>query len=278
MIGRVLAFAAMASSVTGAQAIAEPRQPTGKWSVKAIGNECLLTNSYGTPADPLFLSFRKAPISGGFEMIILQNSRKAGLRTGTARIAFNGVPPIDGDYSALYLSVNPKTGLQTKTLRRIWIGSADTPFEDPGTVSALTVDMGGEGRREFALPDFARASAMVNECAVKLGERWGFSAEEQRRIAKPAEAVQDLQSYFTSKDYPSGALRDEAMGSVRVKIGVSAAGSATGCEVVGGSGNEELDATTCRVVMERARFEPATDIDGKAVRSIIVATVFWVLV
>ena len=277
MIGRAILCAAAAMS-SAANAQAAPKQPTGRWAVKAIGNECLLTNSYGTASDPLFLSFGKSPMSSGFEMIILRKSKNADPRHGNAFISLNGAQPIQAIFSALLLGVNPSTGLKPKTLRRIWIGASDADLEARTKVSRIGVEVRGETSEEFALPDFAHASEELEACAVALGVRWGFSAEEQKRLAKRAHAVQPLQSYFSAGDYPTEALKAGAMGSVRVKVIVDPTGLPTDCDVVGSSRNKELDAATCDVIMKRARYEPAVDIDGKAVRAIDVTTVIWMLV
>jgi TonB family protein len=277
MIGRVILCAAAVMSST-ANAQAAPKQPTGRWAVKAIGNECLLTNSYGTASDPLFLSFSKAPMSSGFEMIILRKGKNADPAHGNALISLNGAQRIEAIYSAVLLAVNPSTGLKTRTLRRIWIGASDADLEAGANVSRIRVEARGETGGEFALPEFGRASEELEACAVGLGVRWGFSAEEQGRLAKRAHAVQPLQSYFSASDYPPEALRAGAMGSVRVKVIVNPAGLPSDCDVVGSSRNKDLDAATCDVIMKRARYEPAVDIDGRAVRAIDVTTVIWMLV
>jgi protein TonB len=56
-------------------------------------------------------------------------------------------------------------------------------------------------------------------------------------------------------------------GTVYVNFTVEADGHATACQVRRSSGNSEIDATTCRLIEERYRYEPARDRSGKKVRS-----------
>ena len=66
-------------------------------------------------------------------------------------------------------------------------------------------------------------------------------------------------------DYPRQAGDDGAQGTVIVHFAVGVDGRVSGCKVVDTSGNDELDAATCRIVERRFRYEPARDASGLAV-------------
>lgn len=66
-------------------------------------------------------------------------------------------------------------------------------------------------------------------------------------------------------DYPRGAGDAGAEGTVVVHFDVGVDGVVSRCRVVDSSGNAELDATTCRVIERRFRYEPARDASGRAV-------------
>lgn len=72
---------------------------------------------------------------------------------------------------------------------------------------------------------------------------------------------------FRNSDFP-----DWLRGVGRLKIGVRYAIAPSGhvdkCEVIEGSGYAEVDAMTCRIIMERYRFRPARDPDGYAVTEV----------
>jgi protein TonB len=65
--------------------------------------------------------------------------------------------------------------------------------------------------------------------------------------------------------YPSSALRNEEQGRVEYEVDVDASGTPTDCRIVVTSGHPSLDEETCRDLMRRVRFKPATDEQGKPV-------------
>jgi TonB family protein len=60
------------------------------------------------------------------------------------------------------------------------------------------------------------------------------------------------------------------IGTTRFLAMVDATGKPTHCEIVDSSGFDVLDAATCRLIMERARFSPARTPTGKQLRAITV--------
>ena len=71
---------------------------------------------------------------------------------------------------------------------------------------------------------------------------------------------------ITPRDYPRAAAGHQ--GSVTAQLAVSETGAVTRCVVLRSSGNEVLDATTCRLIRERFRFTPARDAQGRAVADV----------
>lgn len=65
------------------------------------------------------------------------------------------------------------------------------------------------------------------------------------------------------RDYPRAANGDQ--GTVIAHVAVAADGRVTGCRVARSSGNAVLDATTCRLIRERFRFNPARNARGEPV-------------
>jgi protein TonB len=69
---------------------------------------------------------------------------------------------------------------------------------------------------------------------------------------------------LTSRDYPPAAIRAWPRGGrVFVAIRVQLDGRATDCKINRSSGNPGVDADTCRLVMEKVRFIPARDEQGR---------------
>ena len=82
---------------------------------------------------------------------------------------------------------------------------------------------------------------------------------------QPADRARaNLGSYFSTDDYPTAALRRGAVGTVRFELEIDSTGRVSNCTVAGSSGDPDLDAVTCSVLRERARYSPARDSEGRA--------------
>ncbi|WP_129793774.1 energy transducer TonB [Sphingosinicella sp. CPCC 101087] len=77
-----------------------------------------------------------------------------------------------------------------------------------------------------------------------------------------------LRGRIRNRDYPRGALRSGAEGQVFARVQVAADGRVIGCRVEQSSGHPELDETTCRLIMQRFRYEPARDAQGNRVADV----------
>ncbi len=74
---------------------------------------------------------------------------------------------------------------------------------------------------------------------------------------------------IVNADFPSGASRVGAQGSVTTHLTIGTDGRVTNCRVARSSGNAELDATTCRLIRERFRYAPAEDAGGQQVTDLV---------
>jgi TonB family protein len=94
--------------------------------------------------------------------------------------------------------------------------------------------------------------------------------------AGPAERVRDsLASYFSTDDYPAGAIARRAQGTVRFELEVAADGRVSDCRVTGSSGDEDLDTVTCSILIDRVRYRPARDARGRAIGGSDQGSVTW---
>ncbi|MHA6332060.1 energy transducer TonB family protein [Qipengyuania sp. CAU 1752] len=66
---------------------------------------------------------------------------------------------------------------------------------------------------------------------------------------------------------PPGGRKERIGKSVDVRLGVSAEGRVTSCQVVRASPFPQTDAKVCELAYEQVRFEPARDVNGDAVAS-----------
>ena len=87
----------------------------------------------------------------------------------------------------------------------------------------------------------------------------------------------DPGEWVTPKDYPTMSLLNGSVGVTTFRLQVNELGEPEGCTIVETSGFEELDARTCEVVTDRARFRPPLNDKGEQVESTYTNRVRWVL-
>jgi protein TonB len=80
-----------------------------------------------------------------------------------------------------------------------------------------------------------------------------------------AAKARQISGRIVHADYPKAASRAGAQGEVLVRFTVEPSGRVGACTVVRSSGNADLDGTTCRLIQQRYRFEPARDAAGRTV-------------
>jgi len=85
----------------------------------------------------------------------------------------------------------------------------------------------------------------------------------------------NLATLFSDEDYPAAAIRNHEQGPVAFRLEVGADGHPSGCSVTGSSGSSILDSTTCRLLVARARFQPARDAQGKPTADSFNGRIIW---
>jgi TonB family protein len=81
------------------------------------------------------------------------------------------------------------------------------------------------------------------------------------KLPKP---VTSPATWLSQADYPPEAVRGHQEGRVGYRLEVAADGTVSHCTIVDASGSATLDAQTCQLLQDRARFEPAS---GVAIRT-----------
>ncbi|MBN8809431.1 MAG: energy transducer TonB [Sphingomonas sp.] len=89
--------------------------------------------------------------------------------------------------------------------------------------------------------------------------------------------IGDVTSWIQPDDYPPEAIRANRQGRVVAALQIDATGQITSCKIQTSSGTESLDAKACAILMERGRFNPATDKRGRAIASVYYFPVRWAM-
>ena len=104
-----------------------------------------------------------------------------------------------------------------------------------------------------------------------------YDGEYQSRHEGPQQAKANLIAIFSADDYPSEAIRNDEQGTVAYQLQVDRRGRVSECRIKSSSGSSTLDEATCRILEDRARFEPARDRTGKRIADEYTGRIRWQL-
>lgn len=92
---------------------------------------------------------------------------------------------------------------------------------------------------------------------------------------RDATPPRQIRGRISNRDYPEN-LSDAGIGGrVTVLYLVETDGRVADCDVVGSSGNKQLDNWTCQLIRERFRFRPSLDGRGRPVPALIRENHYW---
>jgi protein TonB len=97
------------------------------------------------------------------------------------------------------------------------------------------------------------------------------------RVAKALTPRGSPGSWVTNNDYPPAALRAGESGVTGFRLDVGPDGRVTNCSVTSSSGSSTLDDAACRLLMRRARFNPAEDASGAKIAAAYSSRFRWEL-
>ena len=262
----IASAAALSFLIPAGANAAVPLQPTAKWSVDFGDAHCLATRDYGTEDNPLILALRPSPIGEVMTVTVL---RKKG---GKAVTQFDGTMTVDNLPPVKISMLGYAPGNGKHRLNTVNLSAAD--FMPVRQSKQLRLRASGELDHAFALSNMAAVTRTLDECVTDLRRAWHVD-DEKTAIRQAASSTKPLHSYFTTSDYPGVAVQAGVSGMTSMMLLIDEAGKLANCMVVGTSGYASLDAQSCAVLKERAKFVPALGIDGKPTKSGILQRIRW---
>ncbi|MEA3063021.1 MAG: hypothetical protein QOJ94_2802 [Sphingomonadales bacterium] len=258
----LLACAALPISAAPA-APPKPHRPISPWNLDYGPTACNAIATYGTANKPITLAFRPSPNGTVVRLIVLFPGR--------------GVPAYQFEVKTNITGATVRTtGLRFPASKSkndmVWINF--TPAELAGLRGAGEIALDGRPLHDrFALPSIGKVLDGLETCNADLRKYWNVG--DAANLSKRARPKRPIREYFSDSDYPSQALRQSDSGISKIMMMVDETGALKDCMVEETSGVATLDAMTCAVLQERARFEPALDAAGKPARSVLTTQVNW---
>jgi len=76
-------------------------------------------------------------------------------------------------------------------------------------------------------------------------------------------------------DFPPKALSEKRQGCVKIELAISPVGTVEGCKVLESSTHADLDAESCKIATNKAKFGPALDVAGQATAGRVQTGLNW---
>lgn len=260
------------SAAIPASAASEPiwLQPSAKWELRIEEHRCSLIRFYG---DGFGLMLIRYP-SGDRNLIRISGPKRwVSVRSSRTRITLWSDPqekaPQPRDTLIFDMAGDDGPIVQAPVDHGF--------FADMERVRQLHFDLPGNPERIFALPGISAALEAQKNCNNKLLSSWGIDPDVLANLKSRPKRIGYWENLIDIDDFPEIlALRRDG-GEVTMRFTVGTDGIPRECVVMASSGSEKVDKLTCRLLEQRARYEPAIDQNGRAVSVMISETVIWLV-
>lgn len=268
---RFLMIAAAASSLLAQSALAQtatsaPLQPTGPWNVNYAANSCVVSHNFGAGADKIDLAFQVLPRSSGATVAVSVPGMKAGRGKATLTLQPAG-PAIKTDFS----TVPGPDGWGTAIFRIL----NDDDFDRVIRATQIRVVAGKSLDVTLAPKQMPDAFRAADACKDDLLRTWHIDPVLLATASTPAKPKGSPGNWVTNDDYPSSSISKGESGMTVFRLTVGTTGAVTACGILATSGSKVLDTQVCALMMRRAQFEPARDLNGKPVPDVYVQRFRW---
>jgi len=247
-------------------AVPTPLQPTTPWDLDYGEANCTALRDYGDPAHPITLAIKPSPSGETYELLV-------GRKRYGPEFAEEYEGSVDFGRGPIKAWLLHYGGNRTKlSLDQFRITAAQ--MADAQNAKSVTLRSTSAGDLTFALANMPELLKGLEDCTADLKHYWNFDGPGRARIAVPSKG--EIRSIFRPQDYPAEAMRNHQEGRVQFMLLIDEQGKVAACHIVQASGVPVLDGMGCQVIVERAKFKPALDPQGKPVRSAYVTPpVVW---
>jgi TonB family protein len=244
---------------------APPQAPVKKWVVDFAEQQCMASRDYGSPDKPLMLVLKPSPLGNVLQLTVVTKIRGSDTVEVPSEVTIGNSPALKLDALAF--------NLPRAKLRALRINLPLELLQELARASTLSVTTRGEMDASFALSGMPALTSAIGACLADLQAYWNAGPANESKLKERAAA--NLARYFSASDYPDVAVMNREGGSVQFALLVDPAGKVADCVVTESSKIPVLDAQSCNVLLERARFTPAVALDGKPARDAVVGRVTW---
>ena len=262
MCVRVLAaLSALASSSIAPAAPDTVLQPVANWNLDAAKTQCTAARSFGSASDPVVFGIVPSISGDTYQLLVSVQREGPALAKDAAGTVNFGTGPISS--RVLYFG---RKGVRM-SIYQYRISAAD--MNQAASAPSVTLQMERGDSYAFALSNMPALLDAMRKCTADLQGYWNLDSKANIKSAE--KPVKDIRSLLSTNDYPTEAvwlLKKQQQDTARYQLLVDENGAVAGCDVLVPSAAPIVDSTACDVIRQKAKFTPATDSQGKAVRSV----------
>ena len=285
----IVLFAALGLGFTSTPARAEAvvLEPASRWNVDFGEKSCRLTRFFGAPETPYVLVIDQYWPDQYFGLSVAGPHYDGfGAKEDISLSFFDGQTPIaaqpqpgviDGFGAALFF-------------KRVGIATEDQPVPGPQPVitrfPALDTEMAGkaefvalggdDAEIRLATGPLGDVFKVLNQCAGDLAASWGIDLERHRSATRMPLWLNEerMARTFLHSALPFDRIPSGSRGLIRLRVTVDEAGRIGDCTIIDAPDIALVERPLCRA-MQKARFDPALDAEGKPMRSFYATTISY---
>ncbi len=259
--------------------------PSSPWNIQYKNESCKLRRDFGDGANQIMFELDRSEPGDRFNLAFYGAPLEKMATANKATITFGDLPKqraYPWQFSA-HLIPGGKTHIAffqmaLRPLPKVKAGAvlSSLTLGEESAVRSIAISANGTETHIFETGSLAEPLAAMRNCMDDLLTSWGVDPKVQlQRLPLPEGSKT---RWITDDDFPPLAWTENRGGVVKFRLAVDAVGFPTVCvvqeEAVGG---KDLGAHTCKLMMQRARFKPALDRDGKPVAYFFRSFVNWVI-
>lgn len=273
------AFAPCLMFAASAQAGTTLYEPASNWQVDNLPQMCRLSRDYQSGDARITIRMEQFQPGAGVQIMLLgkpieraENRESFRVQLGSNGKAFDtpvaDITLPDGRVGTLLSSV--QFVRPSPNSRRTWPSVADFNAVDRIAITAPVM-----GTVVLQTKSLGKAMEQMRTCHQRLVTSWGFDPAVQESLTRHAVPQSDPRRWLTAADFPTRQWKRRKSSIVTFRLDIDTAGRPTACFVPRVYTPEDYAATTCKLLMQRAAFQPARDQAGKPAASYYVNTVSW---
>jgi hypothetical protein len=264
-----------------ALAIGETRlKPVTPWHVDWTKTSCTLARGFGDKDDPQLIFFEQFSQAQGFQLLLVAKALRGIEQSDRPMLSYTV-----GDSGVGYGEKLPRAllGRNSKRVPTLFVPQSDLFGDVPGDArtiegSITQVRVQARGRTiVFETGPLDKPFDAMRTCTDHLIKQWGLDPEKMRRLSRWSVPKSAPGMWVRSSDYPIGSLYAGEQALIAFRLLIDDTGMPTDCLIQRSYADEVFNRVTCQKIMQRARFDPALDEEGKPVASYFASSVSWVI-